>query len=129
MIHPTRHGLSITRRRAPVTSWWLALLVGAVALFPGLPAPADDAAPPVAPAMGDLPPLPPDLAFDLPPDIPGILAGLPVQEGGQVKPLATFARFALLRLNARTSLTVEAPGDAKTRLDSMTWLCECLFHP
>jgi len=129
MIHPTHHGLSITRRRAPVTSWWLALLVGAVALFPGLPAPADDAAPPVAPAMGDLPPLPPDLAFDLPPDIPGILAGLPVQEGGRVKPLATFARFALLRLNARTSLTVEAPGDAKTRLDAMTWLCECLFFP
>ncbi|HPU97071.1 MAG TPA: cytochrome c biogenesis protein CcsA [Candidatus Hydrogenedentes bacterium] len=73
--------------------------------------------------------LPEDLPFELPPDIPDLLAGMPVQEGGRIKPLSTFARFALLRLNARTTLSVSESDGSKTRLDAMSWLCECLFYP
>ena len=36
-----------------------------------------------------------------------IVEPLPIQEGGRVKPLHTFASFTLLRLSGRRSLEVE----------------------
>jgi len=54
-----------------------------------------------------------------------LFATLPVQDGGRVKPLDTFARFTLLRLNGKRSFTTE---DGR-KLDSMKWLMDCLFYP
>jgi ABC-type transport system involved in cytochrome c biogenesis permease subunit len=54
-----------------------------------------------------------------------LFATLPVQDGGRVKPLDTFARFTLLRLNGKRSFTTE---DGR-KLDSMKWLLDCLFYP
>ncbi len=54
------------------------------------------------------------------------LAGsLPVQEGGRVKPLETFASFTLLRLNGKRSAE-DADG---RKLTPTAWLLDVLFDP
>ncbi len=54
------------------------------------------------------------------------LAGsLPVQEGGRVKPLDTFASFTLLRLNGKRSAE---DGDGR-KLTPTAWLLDVLFDP
>jgi ABC-type transport system involved in cytochrome c biogenesis permease subunit len=50
---------------------------------------------------------------------------LPVQDGGRVKPLSTFASFTLLRINGKRS--VETPSGEK--LDHTAWLLDVLFFP
>ena len=54
-----------------------------------------------------------------------LLSSVPIQDGGRVKPLDTFARFTLLKLNGKRSYTTDA-GD---RVDSLTWLLNVLFFP
>ena len=50
---------------------------------------------------------------------------LPVQDGGRVKPLSTFAGFTLLRLNGKRS--IETPDGEK--LTPTAWLLDTLFFP
>ena len=50
---------------------------------------------------------------------------LPVQEGGRIKPLDTFAQFTLLRLNGKRS--VKTPQGE--RISSIEWLLDTLFFP
>ncbi|MBK7644280.1 MAG: cytochrome c biogenesis protein CcsA [Planctomycetes bacterium] len=52
---------------------------------------------------------------------------LPVQDGGRIKPVSTFADFTLLRLSGRKSVT--RGDDAKTHLRSTEWLMEQAFFP
>jgi len=54
-----------------------------------------------------------------------LFARLPVQDGGRVKPLDTYAQFRLLRLNAKRKL--ETPAGEK--LGPTAWLLDCLFFP
>jgi ABC-type transport system involved in cytochrome c biogenesis permease subunit len=54
-----------------------------------------------------------------------LAAALPVQDGGRVKPLSTFADFTLLRFNGKRSLKL----DDGTKLDATTWLLDVLFYP
>ena len=64
----------------------------------------------------------------LPPWEPKVLelaATLPIQDGGRIKPLDTFARFKLLKLNGRR---ICYSPDGK-RLTPTEWLLDCLFHP
>jgi ABC-type transport system involved in cytochrome c biogenesis permease subunit len=49
-------------------------------------------------------------------------AGVPLQDGGRIKPLDTFARFSLLQLSGRTTLQADD-------LDALPWLLECLLSP
>jgi ABC-type transport system involved in cytochrome c biogenesis permease subunit len=50
---------------------------------------------------------------------------LPVQHGGRVKPLGTFAGFQLLRMNGkRTLMTPEGE-----RIGPEAWILDCLFRP
>jgi ABC-type transport system involved in cytochrome c biogenesis permease subunit len=53
---------------------------------------------------------------------------LPVQESGRVKPLDTVARFLLLRLNGKRSVTIEEDGQRRS-LSASEWLLNCLFYP
>ena len=53
------------------------------------------------------------------------LATVPVQEGGRIKPLQTWAGYTLLRLNHRRS--VEDPYGRK--LDPVAWLLDVLLRP
>jgi len=52
-------------------------------------------------------------------------ATLPVQDQGRIKPLDTFARFTLLKLNGKRSFT-SPEGE---RLSPVEWLLDCLFYP
>ncbi len=49
---------------------------------------------------------------------------LPVQERGRVKPLNTYARFALLQISGRKALTID-----EVRHQPIAWLMETLFYP
>lgn len=60
---------------------------------------------------------------------------LPIQDGGRIKPLYTFAKYELLRTRGMESLRLKlkAPDPAtgkKTRdLTAIQWLMDSLFHP
>jgi ABC-type transport system involved in cytochrome c biogenesis permease subunit len=58
-------------------------------------------------------------------EVVALFAELPLQDGGRVKPLSTYAGFQLLRLNGKRSLKTPA-GE---KLDPTTWLMDVLFHP
>ena len=53
------------------------------------------------------------------------LATIPVQDGGRIKPLDTYARVALLKLNGKRTYTTE-DGE---RLEALPWLLDVLFYP
>jgi len=53
------------------------------------------------------------------------LATLPIQDGGRIKPLDTYANVTLLRLNGKRT-TSTPDGD---RIDAIEWLADCLFFP
>jgi len=54
-----------------------------------------------------------------------LFAALPVQEGGRIKPLDTYAQFRMLRFNGKRSF--ETPAGEK--LGPTAWLLDCLFFP
>jgi ABC-type transport system involved in cytochrome c biogenesis permease subunit len=57
------------------------------------------------------------------------LAGkLPVQEGGRIKPLATFAAFKMLKLHGKRRMRVTLDGE-QIRLEPVEWLLDCLVRP
>jgi ABC-type transport system involved in cytochrome c biogenesis permease subunit len=54
-----------------------------------------------------------------------LAATLPVQDGGRVKPLDTFAQFRMLRFNGKR--TLKLPDGEK--LTPTPWLLDCYFYP
>jgi ABC-type transport system involved in cytochrome c biogenesis permease subunit len=54
-----------------------------------------------------------------------LFARLPVQDGGRVKPLSTYAGFALLALNGKRTLKTP-DGDV---IEPTEWLMDCIFFP
>ncbi|WP_038170531.1 cytochrome c biogenesis protein CcsA [Verrucomicrobium sp. BvORR106] len=80
-----------------------------------VPAPAEKVQPPAPPQM-------PDLATVLDPEVISLLAGLPAQESGRIKPLDTIARFRLLRFSGRQSIPVteDAKSSGKALTDPVT---------
>lgn len=64
------------------------------------------------------------------PEIVAAFQSLPIQEGGRIKPLDTYARFLLLRLHGKQSIKVdhpELPGVKK--LKATEWLLLSWFRP
>lgn len=65
-------------------------------------------------------------------EVQDALAAVPVQEQGRIKPLGTWARFQLLRINHALTFVVSArrfdlPADE--RRGPMPWALDMLFHP
>jgi ABC-type transport system involved in cytochrome c biogenesis permease subunit len=54
-----------------------------------------------------------------------IFEALPIQDHGRIKPLATYARFKLIKLNGAGVLRL--PGGEKR--SPVPWLMDCLFYP
>ncbi len=54
-----------------------------------------------------------------------LFGALPIQDGGRIKPVSTFADFTLLRISGKKSLT-RADG---TKVRSSEWLLEQMFFP
>ena len=50
---------------------------------------------------------------------------LPIQEGGRIKPLDTYARFTMLALHGKRGMKL--PDG--TKLSPTEWLLDCLFYP
>lgn len=70
------------------------------------------------------------------PEVVELFGELPLQAGGRVKPLSTFAGFQLLKMNGRRKVVVhlgpeDAPADEllKAKLSPTEWLLDCLFFP
>ncbi|MEZ6008099.1 MAG: cytochrome c biogenesis protein CcsA [Planctomycetota bacterium] len=63
-------------------------------------------------------------------DLLDLVRRLPVQEGGRVKPLSTWARFTLLRLNGKASYKPESGTSAAAEARSaLAWALDCLYFP
>lgn len=58
-------------------------------------------------------------------EIVNLFAKLPVQDGGRIKPLDTYAQFTMLQINGKRSFTTE-DGE---RLKPVPWLLDALFYP
>ena len=113
-------------RRLP--TWLLGLLL----VLWAVPALAQD--PPVDPHAGhdhgtpsSVAPVTEPRTRDWPAEAKGLLARLPIQDGGRVKPLSTFAAFKLLQLNGRRTLTLDDKD--KTKITSMDWFLDLVFRP
>ncbi len=101
----------VRRQRAKATA---AAALGLVALFGGSVA-AQDA------AQG----APRPRTEPWPQEILDRVGKIPVQEGGRIKPLATFAGFQMLGINGKRTFRTE---DGET-LTPVAWLLDCWFFP
>ena len=54
---------------------------------------------------------------------------LPVQDGGRVKPLGTYAGFTMLSLHGQRSMDIIGKDGEKIRLKPLEWMLDCLFRP
>jgi len=54
---------------------------------------------------------------------------IPLQDGGRIKPLSTYANFALYRLHGQRSMKIEDGQGKKVKLKPTEWLLDCLFRP
>ncbi len=57
-----------------------------------------------------------------------VASGIPVQEGGRVKPFSTYARFMMLSFHGDLTLEVKS-GDTVHKIGPTEWLLDCLFRP
>ncbi len=58
-------------------------------------------------------------------EIVSTMETLPIQEGGRIKPLDTYARFTMLALHGKRAMKL--PNG--TKLTPTEWLLDCLFYP
>ncbi len=103
----------------------LALLVAASLAMPG-PVGASPDAPRGQPREASVPLLP-----TWSDDLLDLVGAMPVQEAGRVKPLSTWARFALLQLNGKSS-HLPAPDsavDANAKRSAVAWALDALLFP
>lgn len=56
-------------------------------------------------------------------------ATLPVQDGGRVKPLSTFAGFTMLQLHGARSMKISDGKGGKYKIGPTEWMLDCLFRP
>ena len=54
---------------------------------------------------------------------------LPVQDGGRVKPLGTYAGFSMLSLHGARSMEIIGEGGQKVKIKPLAWMMDCLFRP
>jgi ABC-type transport system involved in cytochrome c biogenesis permease subunit len=54
---------------------------------------------------------------------------LPLQDGGRIKPLATYAGFKMLQLHGARSMKVKGKGGEEFKLKPTEWLMDTLFRP
>jgi ABC-type transport system involved in cytochrome c biogenesis permease subunit len=59
----------------------------------------------------------------------GVAETLPIQDGGRIKPLATFAGFNLLASHGSRSMTVAGSDGKPVKLTPTAWLLDTLFRP
>jgi hypothetical protein len=58
-----------------------------------------------------------------------VVESLPLQDGGRIKPLATYAGFKMLQLHGARSMKVEGKGGEEIKIKPTEWLMDSLFRP
>lgn len=58
-----------------------------------------------------------------------LAALLPVQDGGRVKPLGTYAGFSMLGLHGARKMEIIGQGGEKVTLKPLAWMLDSLFRP
>ena len=58
-----------------------------------------------------------------------VVESLPVQDGGRVKPLSTFAGFTMLGLHGARSMEIEGKGGEIYQLTPTEWMMDSVFRP
>ncbi|MEO0017584.1 MAG: cytochrome c biosis protein CcsA [Verrucomicrobiota bacterium] len=58
-----------------------------------------------------------------------VAEALPIQNGGRIKPLATFAGFSMLASHGSRSMRVAGPDGKSLTLTPTAWLLDTLFRP
>ena len=53
---------------------------------------------------------------------------IPVQDGGRIKPLSTFARFQMLSFHGAVTMKIES-GGKKRKITPTEWMLDCMFRP
>lgn len=57
-----------------------------------------------------------------------VASAIPVQDGGRIKPLATFARFKMLTFHGSLTMKVKSGGTVH-KIGPVEWLLDCMFRP
>lgn len=57
-----------------------------------------------------------------------VASAIPVQDGGRIKPLATFARFKMLTFHGSLTMKVKSGGKVH-KIGPVEWLLDCMFRP
>ena len=55
--------------------------------------------------------------------------GIPVQDGGRVKPLETYAGYKMLGMRGDRRMTIKGADDKKIRIKPTAWIMDALFRP
>ncbi len=58
-----------------------------------------------------------------------LAALLPVQDGGRVKPLGTYAGFSMLSLHGARKMEIIGKDGQKVTLKPLAWMLDCMFRP
>lgn len=58
-----------------------------------------------------------------------LVSTLPVQDGGRIKPLSTYAGFTMLGLHGARSMKVEGEGGETFKIKPTEWMMDTLFRP
>lgn len=58
-----------------------------------------------------------------------LAALLPVQDGGRVKPLGTYAGFSMLSLHGARKMEIFGKDGKKVILKPLDWMLDCMFRP
>jgi len=58
-----------------------------------------------------------------------LVEAMPVQNGGRIKPLSTYAGFTMLGLHGARSMKVEGKGGEEHKLKPTEWMMDTLFRP
>ena len=54
---------------------------------------------------------------------------LPIQEGGRIKPLGTYAGFTMLSLHGARKMEIIGEGGQEVTIKPLAWMMDCLFRP
>jgi ABC-type transport system involved in cytochrome c biogenesis permease subunit len=58
-----------------------------------------------------------------------LAALLPVQDGGRIKPLGTYAGFSMLSLHGARKMEIIGKDGKKVALKPLAWMLDCMFRP
>ncbi len=62
------------------------------------------------------------------PELIEAVKSLPIQDGGRVKPFASYAGFELLRINGKRKIDFQS-GGRKISIGAEEWMLDCFFRP